>query len=153
MRVLALLVCPLAAVTLLTGCEPKELKTASQASEFIDDLARGGSIDDWTHELDAVAFADSAWYNGDEIERLGTRIREEGADWACNTAGGADTVSELVEAIRSPEAAERASIFESAEEAGGDEYEIESLFEEVLDLGGSEAVETIGSACDAAEGF
>ena len=76
------------------------------------------------------------------------------ADWVCDTAGGADLVGDLVDGIEEEEElATRTSIFESAELAGGEEFEVESLFDEVLNLGSSEAVGTISSACDAAEGF
>jgi hypothetical protein len=154
MRVSGLLACSLVTVALLAGCAPEgELKTASQANDFIDDLARGGSIDDWTHEIDAVTFADNAWYERYEIESLGTKIREEGGDWACDTAGGADKVGDLVEIIQGGESEARKSILYAAEEDGVPDYEVNSLFEEVLDLGSSEAVGTISSACDAAGGF
>src|ERR1700742_506649 len=127
------LICLAAAI--LTGCGKLELKTAGQASDFIRDIARGGSVDDWTHEADAVASADNAWLYQGEIESLGKTLREKGPDWACNTADNADTASEVSGIYTKLSEEDRERILFEAELEGAARPQAESLISDILKLG------------------
>ncbi len=154
MRMFGLFAGTALAAIVLAGCGGNELRTASQGSDFIRDIAAGGSIADWTHEGGAVSFADSAWYNRNEIENLGTRLREEGVEWACDTAGWVNSAAAAIEGggLGISEE-EHESIVYSAEREGIQEVSVNSLIDEILALGSSEGLETVDSACQAAREF
>lgn len=152
MRVLGLIVALVVVVAWVAGCGGKELKTAAQADDFIEAIARGGSIDDWVHEAGAIALADNAWSNRSKIQSLGAKLRKE-AEWACDVAGYVQTAGNVIGEFRTVTSEEQVSIVYSAEEAGVSGGAAESLIDEILYLTDNEAVETVNSACDATEGY
>jgi hypothetical protein len=141
---------PMAIAATFVGCgpTPQELRTAEQSSEFIGDIARGGKGGDWKLADGAVADATRAWAVRGTIHDLGAKLRDKGADWACDAAHKVERAGKVIDGIYlelKPE--DRNAIIASAEKSGADPSEVDSLIDEALRLTDSELVKTITVAC------
>jgi hypothetical protein len=143
-----------AAATLLAGCggSPQELRTSTQARKFLADVATGGKPSDWKPAGDAAQDAVRAWAVRDMVERIGAKLRDEGPEWACETAEQVERAHKLIAGIDIVLADEdRAEILASAQTHGADPTDAQALIDDALDLTGAELVETVAAACSAAE--
>jgi hypothetical protein len=130
------------------GPTPQELRTAEQSNEFIGDIARGGKAGDWKLADGAVADATRAWTVKGTIHDLGAKLRDEGPDWACDTADQVERAGKVIDGIHlnlKPE--DRNAIVASAENSGADPGEVDTLIDEALRLTDSELVKTITAVC------
>lgn len=141
----------LVAVTavLLIGCGgAEELRSGEQAGEFIDDVVRGGKIDDWKLADDATSVATTTWLNEATIRRVGVKLRDEGPQWACDAAEQVDRVGKIIEGVHlAISGQDRAEIVTSAQLQGADSSAVNSLIDEALKLGPFDLAETISAAC------
>lgn len=136
-------------VLALAGCgSSSELRGAGQAGDFIVDAVRG-SADDWDIAAGAGVRAESAWLHKDTIENIGAQLKENGIEWACDTAESADLAADVSSALGeltvTPE--ERIEIIVQAGEDEQTRDEANSLIDEVLRLTPFEAAEVIDAAC------
>jgi hypothetical protein len=134
----------------LLGCGggEQELRSASQAKTFIEDLARGKNVD-WRLGEDAAVVSRTAWQNQTRIQRLGTKLREEGSEWACNAAEqvhGAREAADALDIYVPPPTV--STIITTSESRGADPFEANSLVRDALGITDSELVETISAVSD-----
>lgn len=128
-----------------TGCGSNEVRSSSQALEFIGDAAVG-NVSKWDGLADdASQEAASAWEHQDTIERLGRQLEDHGADWSC-------TAAELVRDVR---AVNKTGVLatEDREEIVESVYrettldEVSRLIYDVWGLPPFEATEAIDAVC------
>ncbi len=134
------------------GCGQETLATNEEASHFIAEVAHGSHPSDWKLADDASVIAVSAWGHQSEIERLGQRLREEAPEWVCDTAERVEQASQIVEGLGLDQR-ERAEIVSDANVQSYEAGEIESLIDELTNLGTFEAAKTVDSVCGALKQF
>jgi hypothetical protein len=143
-----------AVVLSMTSCGGEnELRTAGQTRDFIHDLAEGKNVEQWGRPTeDAVVAATTAYAHQGTIERLGTKLRENGREWSCKAAEDVHLAHKVVDGLNLElEPAEQINIEDTAESAGAAQTEVDSLIDDALHLTDSELVETISDTCELAE--
>lgn len=134
------------------GCGQETLATNEEASHFISVVAHGSDPSDWKLADDASVVAVSAWENQSEIERLGQRLREEAPEWVCDTAERVEKASQIIYGLGLDQR-ERAEIISDANVQLYEVGEVESLIDELTNLGTFEATKTVDSVCGALKQF
>lgn len=128
-------------------CRPegRELRAASQVREYVTDVIHGRAGEWKALATDATAEATFAWEREAKIEAL-TRKLEQKADWACEAADAASTFGDAVDVFEELPSDKRKEIigyFGSVATA----EEIESMYDEVFELGPVEAVLVASELC------
>jgi hypothetical protein len=125
--------------------EVKELRTASQAREYVVDAIQGKAGEWDALADDATIEAKLVWAHESEIETLSRQLREK-AEWACEAADAASKVNDAYESFQEFPQESKEEILAYFEILATPE-EVEAIYDEVLRLDPLEVVLVTSQLC------
>jgi hypothetical protein len=134
------------ALTAVGPCgKVKELRTASQAREYVVDAIHGKTGEWDALADDATIQAKLVWAHESEIETLSRQLQEKG-EWACEAADSASTFNDAYELFQElpPQSHEEIAAYFGA---AATSEEIEAIYEDVLSLTPLEVALVLAELC------
>lgn len=142
---LFLIVASTLALTGVGGCDGKQLRSSSQAREYVIDVLHGNAATWDGLADDATLQARLAWERETRIASLGRRL-EAGVDWTCDVADWTSEFKEYYENFQRLPPAQRAEVV-SYFSANATPEEIEAVIDEVWALGRLEVLIVVNEVC------
>lgn len=129
----------------------RQLRTAGEAESFIATIAKGGKTSEWKLGSNADVLAQHAWRNRTTIQALGKKLRDDGAEWACNVVEQVEHAPKVFSALHPSEISQRDRmrivLGVNGKPTAPNSNDVTSVIDKAVSLTDSELIKLIATLC------